>query len=368
MGVPEINMAGEDERFINDMLYHMNCGRAVNCIVNIARLGKYRGKRRLVKVDFNDTRAAREVLDSSYCLAGSWYSNIYIKTDRTFAEREQVENSKSSHILAQSASGANGNASTGTVPDQVQRGGKQSRWEANQIEKGDSRSGPDQDHAQGGNDKIVANASNTGVELVQNMGKLVREMRPKADQGTINPVADTTQDQAKNEGSSKGAEGGQSQGLVQGPQDSSDGGDIWHLASEGDEMQVGGGYKQGDRGDSHQDSKTGGLSTVKGDQGNPKQTSKISTPTREEGGKGFLDRVRSSPAEFKNWLYGAGGGGEDSAVESMTSKNEDEIGEMGGGGDIAVEENAPGNKTETEEGNQSQDIGAMGGLETAQER
>ena len=148
---------------------------------------------------------------------------------------------------------------------------------------------------------------------------------------------------------------------MQGPQDSSDGGDIWHLASEGDEMQVGGGYKQGDRGDSHRDSKTGGLSTVKGDQGNPKQTSKISTPTREEGGKGFLDRVRSSPTEFKNWLYGAGGGGEDSAVESMTSKNEDEIGEMGGGGDIAVEENAPGNKTETEEGNQSQDIGAMGG-------
>ena len=71
--------------------------------------------------------------------------------------------------------------------------------------------------------------------------------------------------------------------------------------------------------------------------------------------------MRSSPTEFKNWLYGAGGGGEDSAVESMTSKNKDEIGEMGGGGDIAVEENAPGNKTETEEGNQSQDIGAMGG-------
>ena len=258
MGVPETNMAGGDERFITDMLYYMNCGRAVDCIVNIARLGKFRGKRRLVKVDFNDTRAAREVLDSSYCLAGSWYSNIYIKTDRTFAEREQVENSKSSHILAQSASGANGNASTGTVPDQVQRGGKQSRWEANQIEKGDSRSGPDQDNAQGGDDKIVANASNTGVELVQNMGKLVNEMRPKANQGTKNPVAETTQDQAKNEGSSKGAEGGQSQGLVQGPQDSSDGGDIWHLASEGDEMQVGGGYKQGDRGDRHRDSKTGG--------------------------------------------------------------------------------------------------------------
>ena len=164
------------------------------------------------------------------------------------------------------------------------------------------------------------------------------------------------------------AEGGQSQGLVQGPQDSSDAGDIWHLASEGDEKQVGGGYKLGDRGDSHRDSKTGGLSTVKGDEVNPKQTYKLSTPTREEGGKGFLERVRSSPTEFKNWLYGAGGGGEDSAVESMTSKNKDEIGEMGGGGDIAVEENAPGNKTETEEGNQSQEIGAMGALGTVQER
>ena len=66
MGVPETNMAGEDERFINDMLYYMNCGRAVNCIVNIARLGKIKGKRRLMKVDFNDTRAARDVLESSY--------------------------------------------------------------------------------------------------------------------------------------------------------------------------------------------------------------------------------------------------------------------------------------------------------------
>ena len=45
----------------------------------------------------------------------------------------------------------------------------------------------------------------------------------------------------------------------------------------------------------------------------------------------------------------------------MTTINKDEIGEMGGGGDIAVEENAPGNKTETEEGNQSQEIGEMRG-------
>ena len=45
----------------------------------------------------------------------------------------------------------------------------------------------------------------------------------------------------------------------------------------------------------------------------------------------------------------------------MITKNKNEKGEMGGGEDIAVEENAPGNKTETEGGNQSQDIGAMGG-------
>ena len=53
-------------KVINDMLYYMNCGRAVNCIVSIARLGKFRGKRRLMKVDFNDIRAARDVLESRY--------------------------------------------------------------------------------------------------------------------------------------------------------------------------------------------------------------------------------------------------------------------------------------------------------------
>ena len=45
----------------------------------------------------------------------------------------------------------------------------------------------------------------------------------------------------------------------------------------------------------------------------------------------------------------------------MITKNKNEKGEMGGGEDIAVEENAPGNKAETGEGNQSQEIGTMGG-------
>ena len=53
------------------------------------------------------------------------------------------------------------------------------------------------------------------------------------------------------------------------------------------------------------------LITVRVGEVNPKQTSKVSPPTREKGGKGFLDKVRSLPAEFKNyainWLYGAGG-------------------------------------------------------------
>ena len=34
----------------------------------------------------------------------------------------------------------------GAVSDQVQRGGQQNRMEVTQIEKGDSRSGPDLDH------------------------------------------------------------------------------------------------------------------------------------------------------------------------------------------------------------------------------
>ena len=113
MGVPETNVAGEDEMFIKDMLYYISCGREINCIVNIARLGKFKGKRRLVKVDFSDERPARDALDSSYYLAGSWYGNVYIKTDRTFAEWEQQDKSKSSHILAQSASGVTGNISAG---------------------------------------------------------------------------------------------------------------------------------------------------------------------------------------------------------------------------------------------------------------
>ena len=78
-----------------------------------------------------------------------------------------------------------------------------------------------------------------------------------------------------------------------------------------------------------------------------------------------MEKVRSSPTELKNyavnWFYGAGGGGEGSAVESMITKNKNVKGGMGGGGDIAVDENAPGNKAETGEGNQSQEIGAMGG-------
>ena len=75
--------------------------------------------------------------------------------------------------------------------------------------------------------------------------------------------------------------------------------------------------------------------------------------------------MRSSPTEFKNyacsWLYGAGGGGDGSAVESMTTKNKDEKEEMGSNENIAGEENAPGNKAETGEGNQSQETGTVGG-------
>ena len=276
MGVPETNIAGEDERFIKDMLYYMNCGRAVDCIINIARLGKFKGKRRLVKVDFNDTRAAKEVLDYSYYLAGSWYGNIYIKTDRTFAEREQLEKSKTSHTLAQAASGANGYTNARAVADQAQRGGKQSRWETAQTEKGDSRSGPDLDHSQGRDDKVVANSRNTGVQLTQNIGKVVNEMRPKVKQGMENPLT----------------EGGRSQDIVKGPQDQSDGGDIWHLASEGDEIEVGRGLKPGDRGDNQQHSKTGVSVSVNGGEVNLEQTSKVSTPTREKGERGFFEKVR----------------------------------------------------------------------------
>ena len=95
---------------------------------------------------------------------------------------------------------------------------------------------------------MVANSSNTGVQLTQNIGKGVNEMRPNVKQGMENPLT----------------EGGRSQDIVKGPQDQSDGGDIWHLASEGDEIEVGRGQESGDRGDNQQDSKTGVSITVKG--------------------------------------------------------------------------------------------------------
>ena len=56
-------------------------------------------------MDFSDVRAARDALDSSSYLAGPWYGHVYIKTDRTFAERERV---KSNQTLHQAARGANG--------------------------------------------------------------------------------------------------------------------------------------------------------------------------------------------------------------------------------------------------------------------
>ena len=71
MGVPESRDHSEDERFVRNMLHHIRCDRAERCITNIARLGRYiHGKRRLIKVDFNDVRAARDALDSSSFLAG----------------------------------------------------------------------------------------------------------------------------------------------------------------------------------------------------------------------------------------------------------------------------------------------------------
>ena len=56
-------------------------------------------------MDFNDVRAARDALDSSSFLAGPWYGHIYIKTDRTFAERENAGRNMTLH---QAAGGANG--------------------------------------------------------------------------------------------------------------------------------------------------------------------------------------------------------------------------------------------------------------------
>ena len=106
MGVPESRDHSEDERFVRNMLHHIRCDRAERCITNIARLGRYiHGKRRLIKVDFNDVRAARDALDNSSFLAGPWYGHIYIKTDRTFAEREKVGSNMTLH---QAAGGANG--------------------------------------------------------------------------------------------------------------------------------------------------------------------------------------------------------------------------------------------------------------------
>ena len=116
-----------------------------------------------------------DTLDSSYYLAGSWYGNVYIKTDRTFAEREQQDKSKTSYILAQSARGANGSssASTGADSEQLQREGQQqNKPEVTQIEKGDPISGPDLDHSQRGEDKVMTNMSNAGVEMIQNIDNL----------------------------------------------------------------------------------------------------------------------------------------------------------------------------------------------------
>ena len=81
--------------------------------------------------------------------------------------------------------------------------------------------------------------SNAGVEMIQNIDNLLSEMRPETKQNMENPVAGTSQ--LNNEGECKVAEGGQSQGVVQGPQDTSDRGDIWHLAPEVGEIKVGGG-------------------------------------------------------------------------------------------------------------------------------
>ena len=136
-------------------------------------------------------------------------------------------------------------------------------------------------------------------------------------------MAGTSQAQSKNEGMCKGEEGGQNQGIVQGPQDTSNGDDIWHLAPEVGEIKLGRGQKSGNRGNSHQDPdkenwgelndtqssdpKTG--VTISAKEG--EENTKVSTPTREKEGKGFMEKVRTSPIELTNyavnWFYRAGG-------------------------------------------------------------
>ena len=106
MGVLDSRDHSEDERYVRDMLHYIGCDRAERCIMSITRLGGYiAGKRRLIKVDFNDVRAARDALGSSSYLAGPWYGHVYIKSDKTFAERERA---KSNQTLYQAARGANG--------------------------------------------------------------------------------------------------------------------------------------------------------------------------------------------------------------------------------------------------------------------
>ena len=106
MGVLESRDHSKDNRYVRDMLHYIGCDRAKQCIMNITRLGGYiAGKRKLIKVDFNDVQAARDALDSSSYLTGLWYGHVYIKTDRTFAERERA---KTNQTLYQAARGANG--------------------------------------------------------------------------------------------------------------------------------------------------------------------------------------------------------------------------------------------------------------------
>ena len=131
MGAREVRERMDDEASVIEMLNYMGCDRAIQHIVNVTRLGKYRGKNRLIKVDFNHERAARHALDNEDMLRGSdRYKYIYIKRDRNFSERE---NSQGPGKYQEAAFGASVGDFVGSIREAFDNAGTQ-RQQSNQLD------------------------------------------------------------------------------------------------------------------------------------------------------------------------------------------------------------------------------------------
>ena len=131
MGACEVRERMDDEISVKEMLNFMGCNRAIQHIVNISRLGKYRGKNRLIKVDFDHERAARHALDNEDRLRGSdRYKYIYVKRDRNFSERE---NSQGSGRYQEAAFGASVGGLVGSMREACDNARTQS-LQTNQLD------------------------------------------------------------------------------------------------------------------------------------------------------------------------------------------------------------------------------------------